>query len=103
MRRERLVFRREAPRSGILGDGKLFDESPIHQIECLFSLFGRAAQSLEDSRSGSRRHRPTARVASVVHCSSPLNGRHLSPVAQGRIALHGVTIITNGYSILGGP
>ena len=37
MRRERLVFRREAPRLGILGDGKLFDESPIHQIECLFS------------------------------------------------------------------
>ena len=77
MRRERLVFRREAPRVGIPGDGKLFDESPIHQIECLFSLFG-----LEDSRGGSRRHRPTARVASVVHCSSPLNGRRVSTVAK---------------------
>ena len=96
------LFRGEAPRFGILGDGKLFDETPIHQIGCVFSLFGWAAQSLQDSRGDPRRHRPTARVASVVHCSSPLNGRHLSTVTKGRIALHGVTIIAMDTRSSGG-
>ena len=38
-----------------------------------------------------------------MHCSSPLNGRHLSTVTKGRLALHGVTIIAVDTRSPGGP
>ena len=84
---------------GIPGDGKLFDESPIHQIECLFSrgaeprrFPGRFTPSSTDGTGRVGR----ALLIAVERPACEYRG-------QGRIALHGVTIITNGYSILGGP